>query len=175
MKNKEYYEDDIFNITMKEMDDSLGDIQKIVEIVTSKKIGAFSVNKNTRKICECTNSNCDICLFKDEELSCSFIRNEWANSEHIENEHIEPFTLTLLEKNILENLDKEFNWIARYYNEIYVYEERPKRTNGCWFSPYGCSKIPLSQLFKFVKKDDEEPYNIKKILKNCEVINDDLG
>lgn len=88
-------------------------------------------------------------------------------------EYKEPIKLTRFEYEYLKVAKKEgFNFIARdKNNRLYEFEKRPKKRNFTWGSggDYICV---FKSMFKFVKWEDEEPYNIDEILSNCEVIED---
>lgn len=75
--------------------------------------------------------------------------------------------LTEAEKVILENLTKEYKYIARDNSgTLYIYDNKPKKDGGnVWFS-YNYNYFDLFQhLFQFIKWEDEEPYNIEELLK----------
>ncbi|MCI9094027.1 MAG: hypothetical protein HFF36_09660 [Coprobacillus sp.] len=90
-------------------------------------------------------------------------------------EHKETIKLTLVEKCILESINKVFKYIARDKNkELTVFEYKPiKDVNGTWTlckSGLLCTLFPFDHLFQFIKCEDENPYLIEDILNNCEVI-----
>lgn len=79
--------------------------------------------------------------------------------------------LSQSERTILENLPKEYKWIARDENDgLTLFDNRPykdcinwatKEYSKCdyeWFRFY-------DNIFQFIKWEDEEPYNIEKLLK----------
>lgn len=69
--------------------------------------------------------------------------------------------------------ENEYNFIARdINNKLYGFSKRPKKRNITWDScdDYECM---FESMFKFVKWEDEEPYNIDEILSNCEVVEDE--
>lgn len=78
------------------------------------------------------------------------------------------------ERVILENLPKEFKWIARhlYKNTINVFYEKPqKRTIGLkvWAAPADNEELYVyNHLFQFIKWDDEKPHNIQELIKEYE-------
>lgn len=88
-------------------------------------------------------------------------------------EYKEPIKLTQFEYEYLKVAKKEgFNFIARdINNKLYGFSKRPKKRNITWDScdDYECM---FESMFKFVKWEDEEPYNIDEILSNCEVVED---
>ena len=68
--------------------------------------------------------------------------------------------------------ENEYNFIARDKdNRLYGTSEKPKKYNTTWASS-GAYIAMFKSMFKFVKWEDEEPYNIDEILSNCEVIED---
>lgn len=87
-------------------------------------------------------------------------------------EYKEPIKLTHDEYVVLKNIDKKYQWIVRdKNNDIFVYKHKPKKSDiCCWYSDNWVSFIEFNHLFQFVKWEDEEPYNIKDLLDNCEVV-----
>ena len=75
--------------------------------------------------------------------------------------------LTDAERVILENLPKEYKWIARDKNGyLYVYADKPEKNNFIYkvqktYYEFGM----FNHLFQFIKWEDEEPYNIEELLK----------
>lgn len=68
--------------------------------------------------------------------------------------------------------ENEYNFIARDKdNRLYGTSEKPKKYNITWASS-GAYIVMFKSMFKFVKWEDEEPWNIDNILANCEVIED---
>ena len=70
---------------------------------------------------------------------------------------------------ILQNLDSKYEYIARDGSgSLYVYTTKPNKGIGGWsinvFLGIDCSKMPYSDLFQFVKWEDEEPYVISELL-----------
>ena len=84
-------------------------------------------------------------------------------------EYKEPIKLTRFEYEYLKVAkENEYNFIARdINNKLYGFSKRPKKRNITWDScdDYECM---FESMFKFVKWEDEEPYNIDEILSNCE-------
>ena len=78
-------------------------------------------------------------------------------------------TLTEDEKTILRNVDEEFRYIARDTdNELWLYSEKPVKVDGIygyWTSFHEKRNLPFDKLFQFIKWEDEEPYDIKELLK----------
>lgn len=69
---------------------------------------------------------------------------------------------------ILRNLPKKFKYIARDKDEeLYLYKAKPVRSESIW-NCLDKNYIKLSvfnHMFKFIKWNDEEPYNIEELLK----------
>ena len=88
-------------------------------------------------------------------------------------EYKKPVKLTKFEYEYLKVAkENEYNFIARdINNKLYGFSKRPKKRNITWDScdDYECM---FESMFKFVKWEDEEPYNIDEILSNCEVVED---
>lgn len=86
-------------------------------------------------------------------------------------EYKKPVKLTKFEYEYLKVAKKEgFNFIARdKSNRLYGFEKQPTKGNATW-SSRGDYVSMFKSTFKFVKWEDEEPYNIDEILRNCEVI-----
>lgn len=88
---------------------------------------------------ECVGGNCSDCIWP------------WLKSEHKE-----PITLSEAERIILENIDKEYKWIARdCESDLYVQNEKHEVNYLRTFN----------HLFQFIKWEDKEAYNIEELLK----------
>lgn len=89
-------------------------------------------------------------------------------------EYKEPVKLTKFEYEYLKFAkENEYNFIARdTNNHLYLYPNKPWKGELIWNCIDGNTPV-FSELFKFVKWEDEEPYNIDEILSNCEVIEDE--
>lgn len=73
--------------------------------------------------------------------------------------------LTEVERTILENLDREYEWIVRgMYGDIWVYKCKPDKDEFGW-NCRDLEKLPFRNLFQFIKWEDEEPYLIEDLLK----------
>lgn len=142
----------------------------------------FSVNKHSHEIKICCASNCQECLFDiSKGFTCSCGMTNWLLSEYKET-----IKLTRLEYEILKHVQKEgFNFIARndlndyggnLYGDLFIYEIKPIKpySNVGWCTT-GKSYVlyAFSDLFQFVKCEDEEPTSIKDVLDNCEVVDDE--
>lgn len=79
--------------------------------------------------------------------------------------------LTDVEKTVLSNIDKCFKWIARDKSgRLRICAgERLVKVENYWFSKYYDSQsFPYTNLFQFIKWEDDEPYLIKDLLKKYE-------
>lgn len=107
--------------------------------------------------CVCDHSRCKT------GRACMECKLEWLKAEHKEK-----ITLSEAERIILENIDKEYKWIARDENKnIFIYSEKPDKKQYMWkwipnaticFTQY-------NHLFQFITWNDSEPYNIEELLK----------
>lgn len=87
-------------------------------------------------------------------------------------EYKEPVKLTKFEYEYLKVAKRErFNFIAKDGDgRLFLYKNKPFKSLDEWIvASKDCCRI-LDSLFKFVKLEDEEPWNIDNILANCEVI-----
>lgn len=82
-------------------------------------------------------------------------------------EHKEKITLSEAERIILENIDKEYKWIARDEGgDLYIYVEKPIRRSSNWGDGIRESEfLCYGHLFQFITWEDSEPYNIEELLK----------
>jgi hypothetical protein len=84
--------------------------------------------------------------------------------------------LTLHEKCILETINKKYKWITRDEDDdLYIYTHQPIKKEIDWENSMTkasecCSLTIFNDLFNFIKWEDEEPYLIEDILRNCEVV-----
>ena len=87
--------------------------------------------------------------------------------EWLEEEYAEPVELTEVERVILENIDKEYEYIARDKDgEVRFFIDKPQKRVGDFWSAsnkYG-GRIRFNNLFQFIKWKDTEPYEIAKLL-----------
>ena len=81
-------------------------------------------------------------------------------------------TFTEAEKTIARNIDWEYKWMARDWDgNLCIYEEKPEKRNGTWFSD-GYNRFSyFNHLFSAIKWEDEEPTLISDIY-NPQVLND---
>lgn len=89
-------------------------------------------------------------------------------------EYKKPVKLSKFEYEYLKVAKKEgFNFIARdKSHELCGFDKRPKKRNLMWCSGGDCVHI-FESMFKFVKWEDEESWEIDEILSNCEVMQDE--
>lgn len=113
---------------------------------------AKTISVNYPKICkgrDCSYRTCDKC------------KADWFKEEHKEK-----ITLSEAERIILENIDKEYQWICRDGNgTLKIYIEKPQKSvvNWLWSTPF--TKLnAFNHLFQFITWNDEQPYNIAELL-----------
>lgn len=113
-------------------------------------------NKNS-----CSNSTCSECL----KISLLKLLEEYK----------EPIKLTRFEYEYLKVAKENgYNFIARdKNNNLYLYSNKPWKDEIYWYYEDRITLV-FVELFKFVKWEDEEPWNIDNILANCEVIENDV-
>lgn len=89
-------------------------------------------------------------------------------------EYKEPIKLTRFEYEYLKVAKENgYNFITRDKdNRLYGTSEKPEKYNTTWASS-GAYIGMFKSMFKFVKWEDEEPWNIDNILANCEVTQDE--
>lgn len=141
----------------------------------------ISVNKNNPNgVSKCGSFPCTDCMFsklEDGKIRCTKNRMNWLLSEYKE-----PVKLIRVEHEILRYLYKrDYRYIAREESErVIAFKGRPhKITCGTW-NTISDEKIgflnlyDFSNLFQFTDWKDLESTSIEDVLKNCEVIDDDL-
>ena len=119
--------------------------------------------------------DCDECPF-DRDTLC--FCNKGKFKAWLLEEHKETIKLTLHEKCILESLPNDYKYIARDKDgELYIYKHKPIKDQILWLLQTAddreCKLQLFNHLFKFINWDDDEPYKIEDILKNCEVVEND--
>lgn len=142
----------------------------------SNAVFDFSMSKDKHTIKKCLGV-CDDCFFHEAGDHCSNIKVKWLLSEYKE-----PVKLIRVEHEILRYLYKrDYRYIAREESErVIAFKGRPhKITCGTW-NTISDEKIgflnlyDFSNLFQFTDWKDLESTSIEDVLKNCEVIDDDL-
>lgn len=136
----------------------------------------FSISKDRHTIEKCLGV-CDNCIFFNMGEHCSNVKVKWLLSEYKE-----PIKLSKVEYEILRYLYKrDYRYITREKSErVIAFKGRPhKRDYDIWNTISG-EKIGhldlynFSNLFQFTNWKDLESTSIEDVLKNCEVIDDDL-
>lgn len=136
----------------------------------------FAVSKDRQNIARsCDGLKCENCIFDEEDdhdCGCNFSRMKWLLSEYKE-----PITLTRLEYDILKHLsdNTKYLYITRdRCNGLFLYGMEPTKGDGYWKGKYYAGMSAFNKLFQFIQWEDENPTSIKEVLKNCEVIENDL-
>lgn len=112
-----------------------------------------------------TGSKCCVCL-----------RNAMLK---LDEEYKEPIKLTKFEFDFLKNIDPKVIWIARNdRGNLEGFIDKPKKYACEWQKiingeSHFYKLSAFNHLFPFIKWEDEEATNIKKLLENCEVVDDD--
>lgn len=119
-------------------------------------------DKELAKILHVTSFIPDVCKQDCAGRLCTDCKISWLKEKHKEK-----IKLSNAERVILENIDKKYQWIARDKNNMLcVYEVEPRKVSRFWGSS-NCMEIFdfFNHLFQFIKWEDEEPYEIKELLK----------
>lgn len=138
-------------------------VKELVEIACSAK--RLAVNKQTKKVCICSETRCTECMFykeKDKDLDCTNERIKWANSEYVEIPKISP-----KDKLFLEYLSSKYKWMTRDKNgELCVFNSKPIKMDYKWkvikkdtFISYLLLR-DFNVSFSMVKWEDETPWLI---------------
>lgn len=100
------------------------------------------------------------------EDGCVGIRFCEECKQWLAEEYVEPITLPEAERVILENIDKDFRYIARERSgNLCVYKDRPTKGISTWINGIITMHMGVfSHLFQFIKWEDEQPYNIEELL-----------
>ena len=141
MTNREW----LFNQMQNMSDEELAGVLDVRDIICQNTY-TYSDCVNNRKDCK----NCVLNWLKEE--------------------HKEKITLSEAERVILENIDKMYKWIARDEDGCLVlHSEKPQKEYMCntWMHDGAERDIlsPFDHLFRFIKWEDTEPYNIEELLK----------
>ena len=75
--------------------------------------------------------------------------------------------LSSAERVILQNLDKQYKWIARDKSgHLFAFDSEPSKRHNVWVHcDYELTTLDFPNLFTFVKWEDEQPYIIEELLK----------
>ena len=138
--------------------------KEILDIVCKGK--HFGVTKSG-EITFCDLFKCDMCKFNDStgEKNCRTKRYEWSESEYVEKPII-----TSREKSLLDVLLPSCKYIARdNNNELYIYNEKPTRSDCDWYLNDGIlcriSTRFFGNMFDFIKCEDEKPWSVEDLKK----------
>lgn len=98
---------------------------------------------------------------------CNNCKNEPCIVDWLKSEHKEKPKLSEAERVILENIDKDYIYIARDRDgDLYIYAEKPIKKHSNWNDGIKSNEFNCyCHLFQFVTWEDDEPYNIEKLLK----------
>lgn len=125
---------------------------------------------------DCVGTPCEECLFESPN-ECNKRKGKWLYEEYKKPK----IKIPLATKVILESLDEKWKWIAKDEDKVvHCYENKPKKSSsfpqwrvdglGGIISFRNCLK---KEVFDFLSWEDEEPINIKELLENCEVVEDE--
>lgn len=132
-------------------------------------------------VCDCGFTKCENCIFSDKNNSdnkdCDTRKMIWLYKEYKE-----PIKLSCLEFELLKYYQKnDYKYITRdeTNSRLSFFKGKPKKSFRSWLSNetfevrYPVFEKYLTELFVFIKWEDEEPTLIQDILDNCEVIQDE--
>lgn len=144
-------------------------IKKKLRDVTEEEFEAWKI-----RYCKAKCANCTFCIVNCSSNSKkSWVNNKEMLSDRFLNQEIEieitKPKLTEDEKVILKNLDKDWKYIARNKEGLYIFTSKPHKEDG-GFMLYGTDNgyymaFLFNKLFKFIQYADEEPYLIEDLLK----------
>lgn len=91
--------------------------------------------------------------------TCKKRITQWLNQE------VKP-TLLEAERVILENIDKDYKWIARDSSGMLCgHKNKPQKRERTWLQAGYTYLDAFNHLFQFITWQDDEPYNIEELLK----------
>lgn len=114
--------------------------------------------------------NFDLTKEEYEDISKHFDKKDYLLNEYKKN-----IKLTYDEYIILKNVYSEHEFISRDKDDyLYIWKRKPQKKEKYWSCGeyFTCLEM-FNHLFKFIKWEDEEPYNIQELLNNCEVVGDE--
>ena len=86
----------------------------------------------------------------------------------LQSKYKEPIKLSEAERVILENIEKDYKWIARdkSWENLYVYSSKPEKNEAKNWEPVEDAQdlLCFKHLFQFITWQDDEPYNIEELL-----------
>lgn len=107
----------------------------------------------------------DVCPWREDDccgnpcIGCAERFIKWSEQEALPD-------LTGLEEEILKAIDPVFKFIARdKYGKMFVYRQKPRKTENTWSSKSIYTSLPLPSLFDWVRFEDAEPWCIDDIVK----------
>lgn len=112
------------------------------------------------KIETCLYAECSNCDF-NKNNDCIAEKKNWLNAEYIEKPK-----LTQREWHLCKALKTRY--LARGDNgALYMYEKKPHRSGGMWFSPGVIVSVEniMPDSFSFIKWQDAEPWSVEDLLK----------
>lgn len=122
---------------------------------------------------DCEDINvCDKCCMKNICDKTKKDMKQWLLQEYKE-----PIIVSHGEYVALKNLGSEFKFIARDKEEncLSAYTSKPYKGNVDWWLTGGVWCELLEHLFPFIKWEDEEPYEIAKLIEDYEKENGDVS
>ena len=136
--------------------------------------------KNKEKFIEqCVKNVSEICYFLERYCECILPCNNRCDecaedfAKWLGEEYVEKPRLNQDEYVILKNVDKELKWIVRLLDVgVFLATKKPEKVRNSWaFQGAYSGFISFNHLFQFVKQEDEEPFNIQKLLDEYERFN----
>ena len=130
------------------------------------KIKNMSIDEMTEfftKFGDYCGNQCTYCPEKCLDGTCKKRIKQWLQQE------AKPI-LSEAERVILENIDKEYKWIARDKDKkLFIYRDKPSKNTRFeeWLVDGKSENMSIVRhLFQFITWQDDEPYNIEELLKN---------
>ena len=119
--------------------------------------------------CDCNKNECRDCVMsKICEIIPKYHQKDMK--QWLLQEYKEPIIVSHGEYVALKNLGSEFKFIARDKEEncLSAYTSKPYKGNVDWWLTGGVWCELLEHLFPFIKWEDEEPYEIAKLIEYYE-------
>lgn len=146
-------------------------IDKLADFACSRDHIAVNVKG---EIVRCSSLPCKDCKLFYMEADCIEARKKW-----LEEECVEPPTISKKDRAFLEYLRENDKYIARDKNDnLFVYETKPRKAGKCWSmtdslvcESYLYLNRHFNADFPMVKWEDEEPWKIED-LKKLEVVDE---
>ena len=149
---------------------------ELLKVINENEQDFIAFDDRDNSVKNCTTMVCKNCKFTRTKAKalCTQTKLKWLLSEYKE-----PIKLTRFEYDILKYLSDNtvHMYIVRDGNgDICLYDAEPKKSkNGDWWVGCGVHGMGMfRKLFQFIQWGDSEPTSIEYVLKNCEVIDDDL-